>query len=472
MPPAEGRQTLAARGLARRLAHAIPRKDPLRLAAWVVACCLCTGTLASAQTPIFSKPAVDEAPPPASAPLELRSPDAEIAERLQGLFGEIDGLEDVRPQVRSGVVILRGSTLTAAQGDKAEDIAGRLAGVVSVENDLVTEHRVSRRVQPLIESGRRVLRDGLNFAPLLLVAFLTFLAFWLLGRLLTRSTRLFRRIAPNPFVEALVEQAVRLVFVVSGLVAAMSILGATALLGSVIGAAGLFGLAVGFAVRDTIENYIASILLSVRQPFAPNDLVLIEGHEGRVTRLNSRATLLMTLDGNEVRIPNATVYKSVITNFTRSPERRFEFEAGVGYENDLAHAQAIALSATKSVPGVLAEPAPFVIVHRLDAYAIVIKVLAWVDQSTSEFLKVRSEAIRKLKSAYDEAGISMPEPIQNVRTLPDAPPTRRRLPADVASEPALAEISDTTADHTIKEKVHSIRASGEEDLLSQRAPRE
>lgn len=448
------------------------RTGAARLLACGLVAWLGIATAASAQVPGLPKAVAEDAAAPSPAPLELKSPDAEIAARLRGLFADIEGLHDVRPEVRGGVVILRGATLTAADGDRAANIAGRLAGVVAVENDLITEHRVSRRVQPLLDRAREVGRSTLDFAPLLLVALLTFLGFWLLGRGLTRSTRLFRKIAPNPFVENLVEQAIRLGFLIAGLLAAMSILGATALLGSVLGAAGLVGLAVGFAVRDTIENYIASILLSVRQPFAPNDLVSIAGHEGRVTRLNSRATLLMTLDGNEVRIPNATVYKSVILNFTRSPERRFEFEVGVGYENDLSRAQAIALNAAKSVPGLLAEPPPSAIVHQLDAYAVVLKVFGWVDQSRSDFLKVRSETIRRVKATFDEAAISMPEPIQNVRTLTDAPPPPAQLAPSPAAPAEIAEISDTTADHTIKEKVHHLRASGEEDLLSPHATRE
>ena len=128
------------------------------------------------------------------------------------------------------------------------------------------------------------------FLPLLLLSLLLLLGFWLAGRLLTHSTRLFKRLAPNPLVQTLVGQVIQLAFILAGLVVAMRIMGATALLGSVLGAAGVLGLAVGFAVRDTIENYIASILLSIRRPFSPNDLVIIEGLEGRVTRLNSRAT--------------------------------------------------------------------------------------------------------------------------------------------------------------------------------------
>ncbi|MEZ5537828.1 MAG: mechanosensitive ion channel [Thiolinea sp.] len=73
-----------------------------------------------------------------------------------------------------------------------------------------------------------------------------------------------------------------------------------------------------------MENYIASILLSLRNPFQVNDFVSIDGHDGNVLRLTSRATILISPDGNHIRIPNATVFKAVITNFTRHPERRFQ----------------------------------------------------------------------------------------------------------------------------------------------------
>ena len=419
--------------------------------------------------------APEEASAPAepSEPIPLESPDADIARRLAGIYAGIDGLERVRVQVRDGVVTLSGTTLDGELRAKAEDVAGRLAGVVSVENAITAEHRVDRRLQPVIDKAEQMLRDTLTFLPLLAVALIVFVAFWFLGRLLTNRLKPFRRLAPNAFIEALLEQIVRFLFGLIGLVLAMSILGATALLGSVLGAAGVLGLAVGFAVRDTIENYIASLLLSVRQPFAPNDHVIIEGYEGRITRLNSRATVIMTFDGNEVRIPNATVYKAIITNFTRTPERRFDFEVGIGNENDIACALAIALKTVKAVDGVLADPGPFVQVDRLGDFTVVIKVFGWANQQTSDWGKVKSEAIRQVKEAFDAAGISMPEPIQNVRQLPDAPPAALKPAAPPQPSAAdQAESADTSADHTIRQKVEETRATGERDLLSHAAAQE
>lgn len=159
---------------------------------------------------LVAEPANAQLPAPAAAqakadtavpaPVPLRSPDQEIQARLAQLFAEVDGLHGVRATVHGGVVELSGSVLTAADADKALDIAQRLEGVASVQSDLATEHRVSRRLEPLVQRVRSLLETSLSFVPLLVIAALAFFACWYAGRWLTGRTRLFRRLAPNAVV--------------------------------------------------------------------------------------------------------------------------------------------------------------------------------------------------------------------------------------------------------------------------------
>ena len=86
--------------------------------------------------------------------------------------------------------------------------------------------------------------------------------------------------------------------------------GLTQLALTVVGGTGLIGLAVGIAFRDITENFLASVFLSLQRPFATGDLIEVTSVTGYVQQLNVRTTILMTLDGNLVQIPNATVYKS------------------------------------------------------------------------------------------------------------------------------------------------------------------
>ena len=77
------------------------------------------------------------------------------------------------------------------------------------------------------------------------------------------------------------------------------------------------------------------MLLSLRQPFRLRDHVVIDGHEGLITTMNSRTTVLTTFDGNVVRIPNAVVFKTTLVNYSTDRRRRFSFDIGVGYDVDL-----------------------------------------------------------------------------------------------------------------------------------------
>ncbi len=416
-------------------------------------------------------PDASEAPAEPDAPIALSSPDAEIAARLRQVYRAIDGLEGVGVRVSGGVVTLSGTTLDDAARDEAQAVAARVTGVVSVENGIEVEHRLGRRIAPIIAQSQALGERILAFLPLFAFALLVLAAFWMAGTLFTRWTNVFRRLVPNPFIASLLEQIVRLVFIVTGIVVAMSILGATALIGSVLGAAGVLGLAIGFAMRDTIENYIASILLSVRRPFAPNDSVIIEGVEGRITTLNSRATIITTWDGNEVRIPNAIVYKTKIVNLTATPERRFEFQLGVRLDTDVACALACALAAVKKVDGVLEKPAPGTLVNRIEDYAIVLTVLGWVDQSRSDFNKVKSEAIRAVREAFEAEHILLAQPTQIALHWTDSRRDDRPEPRQ-PNAAEMREIKDTSRDTTIDRKVAKQRAESDSDLLTEAAPRE
>ena len=99
-----------------------------------------------------------------------------------------------------------------------------------------------------------------------------------------------------------------------------------------LGGTGLIGIIIGFGMRDIAENFLASILLSVRNPFHAGDLIEVGGNTGVVQNLNVRSTVLLTLDGHQVQIPNSIVYKSIIKNYSSIPSRRAEFTVGISYD--------------------------------------------------------------------------------------------------------------------------------------------
>lgn len=243
----------------------------------------------------------------------------------------------------------------------------------------------------------------------------------LIGHLLASLKRFWRWVSPNAFLAELLGTLIRFAFIILGIVAGLEVLGATALLGAVLGGAGVIGIAIGFAVRDTVDNYVSSLMLSLRQPFRANDHVVIEGNEGRVVRLTSRATILMTLEGNHLRIPNSTVFKAVILNYTRNSQRRFDFDLGVDADDDPVDAMATGLKAIRALDFVLDEPLATAIIIDVGDSNIVLNFRGWLDQANTDFLKGRSLALDAGKRALEEAGFTLPEPIYRLRFDEAAP---------------------------------------------------
>ncbi|WP_199223303.1 mechanosensitive ion channel family protein [Oricola cellulosilytica] len=407
--------------------------------------------------------------------------DAEIDARIEGILDEIDGLQAVSATVRAGVVTLHGSVAEASLRDQATELANRVNGVVAVSNEISEATSVSERLTPVYDRlAQRALRT-VGYLPLFAVAAVSGALVFAGGLFIAGRDWPWRRVAPNAFIADLLRQLVRLAFLVLGAVLALDILDATAFLGTILGAAGIAGLAIGFAVRDTVENYIASILLSIRQPFRPKDYILIESYEGFVIGLTSRATILLDHDGNHIRIPNATVFKSNITNFSRNPQRRFLFRLGVDAESNLERALAVGTEQLRKLDFVLADPRADAWIEEVGDSNVVLTFAGWIDQKSTDFVKARSEAMRLVKLRLEETGFTLPEPIYRLRF--DTPPSldgkQAAAVADVskpggeAGAPETKNASDTTPDTAVVQKVDAERAeAAPKDLLDDSAPNE
>lgn len=405
---------------------------------------------------------------------EAQPTDAEIEARLEEIFANLPSLQRVTVRVEDGVIVLGGTVDALESSERATRLAERVTGAVIVVNNITRDRSIRSRVEAAIRSIEVRLKDLAGNSPLLLLALAVVATAVLLARLVRKASWLFGRLSHNWFIRDLVRQVVQLAIVVAGFVVALQLLDATALLGSIFGALGILGLAIGFATRDTVENYIASILLSLRQPFERGDYVKIDGSEGKVMRLTSRATVLMSIDGNHIRIPNAKVYKATILNYTRNPLRRIAFDVAVDTDLDLARPRQLAVQTLSGLSGVLASPPPACLVETLGDSRIILRPYAWIDQRHSDYLKTKSEAQQRVKEAFDDAGIVMPEPIYNIKLRP---PRRageqpgRKPPAEEKRRPDTA--AETSPDRTIERQMQQQkRHEPGEDLLNEAAPRE
>ncbi|WP_019954870.1 mechanosensitive ion channel domain-containing protein [Yoonia vestfoldensis] len=346
--------------------------------------------------------------------------DVAIANRMREIMDELGDYSDVIVTVNEGVVTLRGTTTSTVEALALQPLASRIEGVVAVRNEVTETTDIARRLDPAVGRFAARLEQLVIFLPLALIAAVAFGVVVLVGFAIARMKQPWDRLAPNSFIADIYRQLLRVFFVVIGMVIALDIVNATALLSTILGAAGIIGLAFGFAVRDTVENFIASIMLSFRQPFRPNDSVEINGDQGKVIRLTSRATILLSLDGNHIRIPNATVFKSRIVNFSQNAERQFRFIIHVHRDADLQQTLLLVNQTVQALPFVLDDPGALVWIEALHPETIELIVTAWIDQNETSFPLARGEALRQVKLAIEAAGVVIPDGTQRVKLIRQA----------------------------------------------------
>lgn len=394
--------------------------------------------------------------------------DAAIATRLREILNELGNYENVSVTVSEGVVTIRGTTTSAIEAVELEQLAARVQGVVAVRNQVTETTDIGDRLNPAIERFRARVDQFIAFLPLALIAGAVFAVVVFTGFAIARMQRPWERLAPNAFIAEIYRQLLRITFVIFGIVIALDILNATALLSTILGAAGIIGLALGFAVRDTVENFIASVMLSFRQPFRPNDTVEINGDIGKVIRLTSRATILLSFDGNHIRIPNATVFKSRIINYTQNAERRFMFPIMIERDADLQQTRALVAQTVQDLPFVLSDPAALTWIEALHPAGIELVVTGWVDQNETSIVLGKGEALRQVKLALQGAGVVIPDATQALQlkrdakpAMPDARESRQVESVNARENAALERIVDAERQDEITE-----------DLLRQDSPKE
>lgn len=394
--------------------------------------------------------------------------DTQIAGRLQRILDSTGWFEAPRVSVRDGVVSLDGTAATPEHRRWAGTLAENTQGTVAVVNRIDVEADVRSTFERAGQSVAEMARQIVQAWPLVALALVIVLATGLLAKLAAVAARRFfaGRVA-SPLLLSILVRALSIPILLLGVYFVLQVAGLTGLAVTVLGGTGLVGIIIGFAFRDIAENFLASLLLSVRNPFRGGDLIAVAGHTGVVQNLNTRSTVLLTLDGNHVQIPNALVFKSVIENYSSIPSRRAGFGVGIGYDSPVAKAQALIAAILKEHPAVLDEPEPLVLVDALGAATIDLRVTYWFDSTVYSPAKINSALLRLTKNALLRGGIELPDPAREV-VFPKGVPIVRAdggpmPPAPREAEVAPAAVTKVGADET------SAATTGEGALTSEQA---
>jgi small-conductance mechanosensitive channel len=229
------------------------------------------------------------------------------------------------------------------------------------------------------------------------------------------SEKLISKVSNNLTLNNLFSSVIYFVCIGIVLFTVLTILNLDKAVTSILAGAGILGLALAFAFQDIASNFMSGIFLSFRKPLKIGDIVQIKEYMGKVIIINLRDTVVETFQGKTVIIPNKEVFQNPIVNYTMLEKRRFDLSVGVSYGDDLEKVRQITIDAVSSIEELSKEDAVNVFFTEFGDSSVNLSVRMWINTpEQAVFNKVGSEAIIRIKKAYDANDIMIPFPIRTL----------------------------------------------------------
>ena len=175
---------------------------------------------------------------------------------------------------------------------------------------------------------------------------------------------------------------------------------------AILGAAGIAGVAIGFAAQTSISNVISGLFVITERAFKINDIIEVSGTIGTVQSINLLSVILKTFDSQYVRVPNETIIKANLINYSQFPYRRVKTELRVAYGTDLRKLEQILLAVAKNNAFVIAEPAPSIFWTSFSPFSIEFTLMAWT--KIDDFINLRNSLFIEIDEKLKQENIAVP----------------------------------------------------------------
>jgi len=176
----------------------------------------------------------------------------------------------------------------------------------------------------------------------------------------------------------------------------------------IFGAAGVIGIVLGVASQTSIGNIVSGFFLVSEKSFELGDVIKIGDKTGVVHSIDLLSIKIKTFDNLYIRVPNQTVISSEVTNITRFPIRRLNFDVSVAYKEDLARVMSLLEKIARQNPLSLDEPEPLIVFKDFGDSGINIMLGIWFEKTN--YIKVKNSVFLDIKKTFDEEGIEIPFP--------------------------------------------------------------
>jgi len=235
---------------------------------------------------------------------------------------------------------------------------------------------------------------------------------WATKKLTELSKKLMQKAKIDQTLVEFAESLIYFVLLIVVILASLNTLGINTT--SFLAVFGAASLAIGLALKDSLANIGAAVLIIIFRPFQVGDFIDAGGATGTVEDINLFSTIISPVDNRTIIVPNSAIIKSNITNFSKKATRRVSHTFGIGYDDDLKLAKETLMQIMLDDERILREPAPFVAVSELADSSVNFVFRAWT--KTEDYWSVHYDTLEKVKLTFDEKGISIPYPQMDIHT--------------------------------------------------------
>lgn len=267
----------------------------------------------------------------------------------------------------------------------------------------------------LIESVRQIAESFLSHLPNLVIAALVLLIFWALNHIANNIfSNLLSRLKIRNSLKELFRKIISISVWVFAILIAATIVFPSFTPSKILTVVGLSSIAVGFAFKDIFENFLAGILILLREPFQIGDFIECHGLEGTVEDITIRDTNIRQVDGQRIVVPNAMLFKNPVYVRTDRDIRRITVICGVAYGEDVHKARKIIKDAVENLSSVIKKKPVEIFAREFNSSSIDFEVTWWTGSSQLEIRRSRDEVVESVKKALDKAGIEIPFPYRTL----------------------------------------------------------
>lgn len=252
--------------------------------------------------------------------------------------------------------------------------------------------------------------------PNLVVAIILLIITFIVARFIRNGLdRVIGRISHSAALNNLISTLLYIALLSIGFFFVLSVLQLDRVVVSLLAGVGIIGLALGFAFQDIAANFISGIIIAVQKPFGVGDMIETNDFFGVIERVSLRTLDIRKPSGELVKLPNKMVFENPVTNYSSSGTRRLDLEVGVSYGEDLEKVQQVVIEALQDVKNRVKTRDIEVMFDAFGDSSIEFKARFWISYSRQiDFVSAKSDAIIKIKKAFDANEIMIPFPIRTL----------------------------------------------------------